>query len=144
MSASPAAARANDAGGGSALLHAPALGARASHLAQLGTTRRRRKAPRIGHPHRRGGATNVLSSRAARGRGPRRRPLGDIVVCAPLLAREARLQDKPLRAHWAHIVIHGALHLLGFDHARAADARRMEKRERRLLARLGFADPYGA
>src|SRR3989304_3879859 len=101
MSASPAAARANDAGGGSALLHAPAL-------------------------------------------GPGPRPLGDIVVCAPLLAREARLQHKPLRAHWAHIVIHGALHLLGFDHARAADARRMEKRERRLLARLGFADPYGA
>ena len=89
------------------------------------------------------GPTNVLSFLAAPVRGPRRRPLGDIVVCAPLLAREARRQHKPLRAHWAHIVIHGSLHLLGFDHARAVDARRMENRERRLLAWLGYADPYG-
>jgi probable rRNA maturation factor len=68
--------------------------------------------------------------------------IGDIVVCAPLVAREARQQGKALRAHWAHMVIHGTLHLLGFDHGRAADARRMEGRERELLARLGFADPY--
>jgi probable rRNA maturation factor len=69
--------------------------------------------------------------------------IGDIVVCAPLVAREAREQGKTLRAHWAHMVIHGTLHLLGFDHQRAADTRRMEGRERKLLARLGFRDPYG-
>ncbi|MGH8135226.1 MAG: rRNA maturation RNase YbeY, partial [Steroidobacteraceae bacterium] len=69
------------------------------------------------------------------------RMIGDIVVCAPLVAREAREQGKTLRAHWAHMVIHGTLHLLGFDHERAADAQRMERRERQLLARLGFADP---
>ena len=71
-----------------------------------------------------------------------RRQLGDIVVCAPLVAREAREQGKALRAHWAHMIIHGTLHLLGFDHVRAADARRMEGRERVLLARLGIGDPY--
>jgi probable rRNA maturation factor len=69
--------------------------------------------------------------------------IGDLVVCAPVVAREAREQGKALRAHWAHMVIHGTLHLLGFDHERSADARRMEGRERELLARLGFADPYG-
>lgn len=71
------------------------------------------------------------------------RMIGDLVVCAPVVAREARAQGKALSAHWAHMVLHGTLHLLGFDHARAADARRMERRERALLARLGFADPYG-
>ncbi|MGB5132523.1 MAG: rRNA maturation RNase YbeY, partial [Steroidobacteraceae bacterium] len=63
--------------------------------------------------------------------------------CAPIVAREARAQGKALHAHWAHMVIHGTLHLLGFDHQHAADARRMEGRERELLAKLGFADPYG-
>jgi len=71
------------------------------------------------------------------------RLIGDIVVCAPVVAREARAQGKALSAHWAHMVLHGTLHLLGFDHVRAADARRMERRERALLARLGFTDPYG-
>ena len=71
------------------------------------------------------------------------RQLGDIVVCAPVVAREAREQGKALPAHWAHMVVHGTLHLLGFDHERAADAKRMERRERALLARLGYADPYG-
>jgi probable rRNA maturation factor len=90
---------------------------------------------------RRAHATNVLSFPAA----PELvgRQLGDIVVCAPVVAREAREQGKELAAHWAHMVVHGTLHLLGFDHERAADARRMEGRERALLARLGFADPYG-
>jgi probable rRNA maturation factor len=86
--------------------------------------------------------TNVLSFPMPVGTGPARGIIGDIVVCAPLVAREAREQGKTLRAHWAHMVIHGTLHLLGFDHARATDARRMEGRERELLARLGFADPY--
>ncbi len=86
------------------------------------------------------GPTNVLSFPAPRDR--RARLLGDIVVCAPLVAREARQQGKALAAHWAHMIVHGTLHLLGFDHARAADARRMEGRERALLARIGVADPY--
>ncbi len=69
--------------------------------------------------------------------------VGDIVVCAPVVAREAREQGKALAAHWAHMVVHGTLHLLGFDHERAQDAKRMESRERALLARIGMADPYG-
>ena len=88
-------------------------------------------------------ATNVLSF-PLDGDSPRTRGMiGDIVVCAPVVAREAREQGKALRAHWAHMVIHGTLHLLGYDHERASDARRMEARERILLARLGLADPHG-
>ncbi len=87
------------------------------------------------------GPTNVLSFPAAR--ALRGRAIGDIVVCAPVVAREAREQGKALAAHWAHMVIHGTLHLIGFDHVRQADARRMESRERALLARLGIGDPYG-
>jgi probable rRNA maturation factor len=71
-----------------------------------------------------------------------RRPLGDLVICARLLRLEARLQGKSLRAHWAHLVVHGALHLIGYDHERARDARRMERREIAVLRRLGFANPY--
>ena len=91
----------------------------------------------------RGGAkpTNVLSFPAAP--ALRDRQLGDLVVCAPVVAREAREQGKPLAAHWAHMIVHGTLHLLGFDHVRSVDARRMEGRERALLARIGIADPYG-
>ena len=69
---------------------------------------------------------------------------GDLVLCVPVLRREARAQGKTLRAHCAHLVIHGMLHLQGYDHERAADARRMEARESRILARLGYADPYAA
>lgn len=71
-------------------------------------------------------------------------PLGDLVVCAPVAAREAREQHKTPEAHWAHLVIHGCLHLLGYDHATAAEAEIMEARERELLAALGIADPYRA
>jgi probable rRNA maturation factor len=69
-------------------------------------------------------------------------PLGDLVICAPVVAREAGEQGKPLEAHWAHMVIHGALHVIGYDHETDAAARVMEQRERELLAALGFADPY--
>jgi probable rRNA maturation factor len=69
-------------------------------------------------------------------------PVGDLVICAEIVAREAAEQGKPLEAHWAHIVIHGALHLLGYDHATDRGAQRMQQRERELLAQLGFADPY--
>lgn len=67
---------------------------------------------------------------------------GDIVLCAPVIGREAREQGKPVRTHLAHLVVHGALHLQGLDHERDADARRMEAREKAILARLGYPDPY--
>ena len=69
-------------------------------------------------------------------------PLGELVICPRILREEARAQEKPLRAHWAHLVVHGTLHLAGYDHQRAADARRMERREIAVLRRLGFANPY--
>lgn len=68
--------------------------------------------------------------------------LGDIVVCAPLVAKEAREQGKPVQAHWAHLVVHGTLHLLGHDHVDDAEALRMEQLETVTLHKLGFADPY--
>ena len=67
---------------------------------------------------------------------------GDIVLCAPLLRREAAEQGKSLAAHCAHLVVHGMLHLQGYDHERAADAARMEALEVAALARMGFPDPY--
>ena len=68
--------------------------------------------------------------------------LGDIVICAPVVHREARDQGKDPRAHWAHMVVHGCLHLLGYDHVRDRDAEVMEARERKVLAELGFPDSY--
>ncbi|MEQ8232125.1 MAG: rRNA maturation RNase YbeY [Gammaproteobacteria bacterium] len=68
--------------------------------------------------------------------------LGDIVICAPLVAGEARERGKTLRAHWYHLVVHGVLHLLGYDHVDAADAHTMEDLEREIMAGLGFGDPY--
>ena len=69
-------------------------------------------------------------------------PLGDLVICAPVVSREAREQRKPFDAHWAHIVVHGVLHLLGYDHETEEQAQAMEDRERKILAGLGFRDPY--
>lgn len=68
--------------------------------------------------------------------------LGDIVICAPLVEAEAKEQGKAVQAHWAHLVIHGILHLLGMDHQSDNDAREMESREITLLERLGLPDPY--
>ncbi len=68
--------------------------------------------------------------------------LGDIVICAAVVAEQARAQGKPGRAHWAHMVVHGALHLLGYDHNGPQEAQRMESLEIEILARLGFPDPY--
>jgi len=76
-------------------------------------------------------ATNVLSFHS-----------GDIVLCHPVIVREARAQQKSVRAHYAHLVVHGVLHLRGHAHHDKASARRMEAREIRVLARFGFADPY--
>ena len=67
---------------------------------------------------------------------------GDIVLCHPVIRREARAQGKTVAAHYAHLVVHGVLHLRGYDHKKKREAVRMENAERRILARLGFADPY--
>ena len=89
-------------------------------------------------------ATNVLSF--VPGPVPARieKPLGDLVICAPVVAREAKEQGKSLRAHWAHMVVHGVLHLAGHDHEQDVEAQAMESLERRILDRLGFPDPYEA
>ena len=88
------------------------------------------------------GPTNVLSFPYAPLPGVTTELLGDVVVCAPVVMAEAIAQDKPLESHWAHMVIHGVLHLLGYDHRAAADADAMEHLETSLLHRLGFRDPY--
>lgn len=69
--------------------------------------------------------------------------LGDVVLCAPVIEREAALAHKNPEAHWAHLVIHGVLHLQGHDHQEAAAAAVMEQLETRILATLGYPDPYG-
>jgi probable rRNA maturation factor len=69
---------------------------------------------------------------------------GDVVLCAPVVRREAAAQGKPLADHHAHLVVHGMLHLQGFDHERRADALVMEARETAILANLGLPDPYAA
>ena len=91
------------------------------------------------------GPTNVLSFRAE---SPpveahdELLPYGDVVICAEVVAREAREQGKAPAAHWAHMVVHGALHLQGYDHENSRDAGIMEARERAVLNELGFPDPY--
>ena len=87
--------------------------------------------------------TNVLSFPATVSHADGARPLGDLVVCAPVVAREARAQDKSLAQHWAHMIVHGTLHLLGYDHERVHDARRMERYEVGVLRTLGYPNPYG-
>ncbi|MCW5577085.1 MAG: rRNA maturation RNase YbeY [Dokdonella sp.] len=87
-------------------------------------------------------ATNVLSFPYQRLPGDRCGLLGDLVLCAPVIAREARAQGKRARDHYAHLTIHGVLHLLGHDHEDDAQAQRMEALERRILASLDIADPY--
>lgn len=84
-------------------------------------------------------ATNVLTF--VYGGTP---PSGDLVLCAPVIAREAMDQRKPLEAHYAHMVVHGMLHLQGYDHDQASDAVTMEAVESFIMQRLGFPDPYAA
>ena len=68
--------------------------------------------------------------------------LGDLVICAPVVEREAKQQHKNSQAHWAHMLVHGVLHLLGYDHIEQADAEKMEAREIEILEDLGFPNPY--
>ena len=89
-------------------------------------------------------ATNVLSFPVELPRGVTSPLLGDLVICAPVVVREAREQGKPPRDHYAHLTVHGVLHLLGLDHQNERDAVRMEALETRILAELGIADPYAA
>jgi probable rRNA maturation factor len=87
------------------------------------------------------GATNVLSF-------PFTSPfsggvlLGDIIVCAPLISQEAKEQKKSLRAHWAHLIVHGTLHLQGYDHIEREDAKIMAAKEIEILSKLGIPNPY--
>jgi len=88
------------------------------------------------------GATNVLSF-PFENESPEPLPLiGDIVICAPVVAKEAREQNKALNAHWAHMMIHGVLHLLGYDHQNKNDANLMESLETEIMQGLGFPPPY--
>ena len=87
-------------------------------------------------------ATNVLSFPHEPMPGERPALLGDLAICAPVVAREALEQGKPTRDHYAHLAIHGTLHLLGYDHEEEAEAAEMEDLERRVLASLGISDPY--
>lgn len=95
-------------------------------------------------------ATNVLSFscelpeavQAGIERRSGHRPLGDLVICAPRVLAEARQQGKDVPSHWAHLTVHGILHLLGHDHEQAGQAVKMEKLEAGILARLGIPDPY--
>ena len=87
-------------------------------------------------------ATNILSFPAELPPGVGLALLGDLVICAPVIASEAADQGKSLRDHYAHLTIHGVLHLLGYDHETTAAAKRMEGLEIRILAGIGIANPY--
>ncbi|MFQ5981851.1 MAG: rRNA maturation RNase YbeY [Woeseiaceae bacterium] len=89
-------------------------------------------------------ATNVLAFPAEIGGLPADevRPLGDLVICGPLVEREAQDQGKSPAGHWGHLLVHGMLHLLGYDHQTTSQAAEMETMERRILADCGFEDPY--
>jgi probable rRNA maturation factor len=87
-------------------------------------------------------STNVLSFPASQLERASDGALGDLAICAPVVAREAREQDKALAAHWAHMVVHGLLHLLGHDHRHDGEARRMERAEVEILRAFGYQNPY--
>lgn len=87
-------------------------------------------------------ATNVLSFPSDLPEDCEPPILGDLAICAAVVAREAAEQHKTLQAHWAHLVVHGTLHLLGFDHIDDGDAELMEAREIAILQTLGFGNPY--
>ncbi|HDZ8914969.1 TPA: rRNA maturation RNase YbeY [Aeromonas hydrophila] len=86
--------------------------------------------------------TNVLSFPFEAPPGLELPLLGDLVICRQVVEHEATEQGKPLMAHWAHMVVHGSLHLLGYDHIEDDEAEEMEALERDIMQELGFADPY--
>jgi probable rRNA maturation factor len=86
--------------------------------------------------------TNVLAFPFAPPPGARADTLGDLVICAPVVNREAVAQGKAAAAHWAHMVVHGIMHLRGYRHDTRSEATAMERRETAILRRLGFPDPY--
>lgn len=86
--------------------------------------------------------TNVLSFPFEAPPGMELPLLGDLVICRQVVEQEAIEQNKPLEAHWAHMVVHGSLHLLGYDHIEDEEAEEMEQLERDIMQELGFADPY--
>ncbi len=92
----------------------------------------------------RSGPTNVLSFPFAKPELTDPPLLGDIVICSGRVVEEACAQGKPVRNHWAHLIIHGVLHLLGYDHEHEEDATQMESREVEVLAGLGIRDPYSS
>jgi len=86
--------------------------------------------------------TNVLSFDGPGAMPDGSRFLGELVICVPVVAGEARAQGKSVESHWAHMTVHGVLHLLGFDHERDREARKMAAQEIQILDRLGFSNPY--
>lgn len=88
------------------------------------------------------GPTNILSFPFEAPPGVELNLLGDLVIAAPVVQREAREQGKTETAHWAHMLVHGTLHLLGYDHLKPAEAEDMEAREINILHELGFSNPY--
>jgi probable rRNA maturation factor len=94
------------------------------------------------HYRRKDKPTNVLSFSGAGSAPDGRHFLGELVICAPVVARETLDQGKSRDAHWAHMTVHGVLHLLGFDHEREPEAAKMAAKEIQILDRLGFSDPY--
>jgi probable rRNA maturation factor len=87
-------------------------------------------------------ATNVLSFPFEAPDGIEETYLGDLVICAPVVRGEALEQNKESEAHWAHMVVHGTLHLRGYDHLEENEAELMETLEKQIMARLGYTDPY--
>ncbi|CAH0539000.1 rRNA maturation RNase YbeY [Vibrio marisflavi] len=86
--------------------------------------------------------TNVLSFPFEAPPGVEIDLLGDLVICKQVVESESNQHDKPLIAHWAHMVVHGSLHLLGYDHIEDAEAEEMESLESKIMQQLGFEDPY--
>jgi probable rRNA maturation factor len=86
--------------------------------------------------------TNIISFNFCPPANIKTNLLGDLVICAPIVKLESKLQHKPIMAHWAHLTVHGVLHLLGYDHKNAKEAQKMEGMEIKILKRLGIADPY--
>lgn len=88
------------------------------------------------------GPTNILSFPYQQHPGIKSSLLGDLVICAPIVIKEAAKQNKNITAHWSHLVIHGTLHLLGYDHIQENEAQKMESLEILLLKQLGYPNPY--